>query len=153
MIRVITARLFRTELKTRMPFKYGIATMVDLPHVFHQVTVEIGGRVHDGIAADHLPPKWFTKDSAKGVADEIRELERVIAQAAALAQGLRADTVFDLWLGLHRRMERWRKETALPPLLVHFGTSLVERGMIDAFSVMNLPFGVGFAVDLAAIAE
>jgi hypothetical protein len=102
MIRVITVRLFRTELKTRMPFKYGIATMVDLPHVFLQVTVEIDGRAHDGIAADHLPPKWFTKDPAKSVADEIRELERVIARATALAQGLQADTVFDLWLQLHR---------------------------------------------------
>jgi hypothetical protein len=142
MIRVITVRLFRTELKTRMPFKYGIATMVDLPHVFLQVTVEIDGRAHDGIAADHLPPKWFTKDPAKSVADEIRELERVIARATALAQGLQADTVFDLWLQLHRQMERWRNETALPPLLVHFGTSLVERGVIDAFCRAT---GVSFA--------
>jgi hypothetical protein len=142
MIQVITLRLFRTELKTRMPFKYGIATMIDLPHVLMQVTLAIDGRIHEGISADHLPPKWFTKDPTKGVADEIRELERVIAQAAALAQGLQAGTVFDLWLQLHRRMERWRKETALPPLLVHFGTSLVERGMIDAFCRAT---GVSFA--------
>jgi hypothetical protein len=44
-----------------MPFRYGIVTLSALPHLFLKVEAEIDGRRQVGIAADHLPPKWFTK--------------------------------------------------------------------------------------------
>jgi hypothetical protein len=33
-ITLLSAELFRIELKARMPFRYGIATMTEVPHVF-----------------------------------------------------------------------------------------------------------------------
>lgn len=134
-------QLWRMELQTRLPFKYGIATMTRLPHVFVEVLVRVDGIPARGCAADHLPPKWFTKDPHRDPGEEIVEMEATICRAAKLATGLRATSVFDAWLELHRKMEAWRIERGVPPLLAHFGTSLVERAVIDAFCRMRqIPF-------------
>lgn len=134
MIRVLAAHLFRADLQTRMPFKYGIATMTHVPHVFLRVTFEIDGRTQDGIAADHLPPKWFTKDAARDPADEIAEMIRVIKQAVHNAESIAAPTVFGFWRELYAQQTSWAVANQLPPLLAHFGTSLVERSALDAFA-------------------
>jgi len=47
------------ELRTRMPFKYGIATMTRTPHAFVRLLVRVAGQESLGLAADHLPPKWL----------------------------------------------------------------------------------------------
>ena len=44
------------DVRTRMPFKYGIATMTSTPHLFLRLRVEVDGKLATGIAADHLPP-------------------------------------------------------------------------------------------------
>ena len=41
----------------RMPFKYGIAIMADVPYTFLRLSVEIEGALHEGYAADNLPAK------------------------------------------------------------------------------------------------
>ena len=61
-IHICDGELYLTDLQTRMPFKYGIATMTRTPHVFLRLQVEVDGQRHTGISADSLPPKWFTKD-------------------------------------------------------------------------------------------
>jgi L-alanine-DL-glutamate epimerase-like enolase superfamily enzyme len=134
MIRVTATRLFRTELRTRLPFRYGIATMTQAPHVFLHVTCELDGKVQDGISADHLPPKWFTKDPARDPAGEIGEMLQVIEQAMSAADGINTATVFGFWRKLYDRQSAWGAAAKLPPLLVHFGTSLVERAVLDAFA-------------------
>lgn len=133
MIELADVELHRTDLRTRLPFRYGVATLTETPHVFVGVRLLVDGVEVYGIAADHLPPKWFTKDPARPVSEEIVELEAVLITAASLARGLRGATVFDLWLELHRRVEETRGRHRWPPLLAHFGTSLVERAAIDAF--------------------
>ena len=134
MIRVLATQLFRAELQTRMPFRYGIATMTHVPHAFLRVTFEIDGRAQVGVAADHLPPKWFTKDPARDIADEISEMHRVICQALRFAEGIVAPTVFAFWRELYAQQASWAVANQLPPLLAHFGTSLVERCALDAFA-------------------
>src|SRR3954468_21780185 len=127
MISLRHASLHRIALRARMPFRYGIATMTELPHVMLQLTFDIGGKPATGIAADHLPPKWFTKDPNRGLAEEIEEMLTVIRAAVSAARGIRAATPFDFWRELYAAQNAWRKATGLPPLLAHFGTSLVER--------------------------
>jgi hypothetical protein len=124
--------IHRVDLKTRMPFKYGIATMTETPHVFVRLFVQVDGKPSIGIAADHLPPKWFTKNPEQPISAEIEEMLRVIQNALRLAEGLSAESPFDAWLRLEQAQADWGERVMLPPLLTQFGTSLVERALIEA---------------------
>jgi hypothetical protein len=85
-----------------------------------------------GIAADHLPPKWFTKDPDRPIAGEVVEMRRVIDHAVEAAAGIRADSPFEAWRQLWDVQDEWGRGEGLPPLLTHFGTALVERALIEA---------------------
>src|ERR1051325_9469235 len=97
MISLLRAELFRIELTLRMPFRYGIATLTELPHAILRLTFEIDRREQHGFAADNLPPKWFTKDPARAPADEIEEQFEIIRTAVRHAQTIRAPTPFAFW--------------------------------------------------------
>lgn len=132
-IQINQGRIYRTELRTRMPFRYGIATLTRLPHVFVQLEVSVDGARATGTAADHLPPKWFTKNPDKPPHEEIDEMLAVIRQALAVSEGLGGATVFDVWRQIYDAQASWGKAHALAPLLSNFGTTLVERALLDAF--------------------
>ncbi len=141
MISLTSASLDSLDLRTRMPFRYGIVTLTELPHVFVKVQLEINGTRSEGVAADHLPPKWFTKDPERDPRDEIEDMRNVITQASAFADQAEGDTLFAWWWDLFQRQDAWAKETRTPALLAHFGTSLLERAAIDAFCRrMQTPF-------------
>lgn len=120
------------DIHTRMPFRYGIVTMTRSPHAFVRLQVQVNGQSSTGVAADHLPPKWFTKDPNRDIDAEIIEMLGVIEHALTHALGIAADSPFDAWRELYRRHDEWGCGQQLPSLLTHFGTSLVERAMIDA---------------------
>ena len=122
------------NLRTRMPFRYGIATLTALPHLIVRVEAEINGRRQAGFSADHLPPKWFTKDLHTAYRDDIADMLAVITNACRLAtERPAAATVFGFWQQLYAAQKQWAAGTKHPPLLWGFGVSLVERAVIDAF--------------------
>jgi L-alanine-DL-glutamate epimerase-like enolase superfamily enzyme len=131
-IRIQHCDLHLINLQTRMPFKYGIATMTRVPQIFVRVRAEIEGALATGIASDLLPPKWFTKDPNKPVDDEILEMIRVIRHAAEASLGLSGQNAFQVWRQLYERQQAWGDGEKLPSLLAHFGTSLIERALIEA---------------------
>lgn len=132
MITLRHAELFRCDLRARMPFRYGIATMTEVPQVILRLTFEIDGATHTGLAADNLPPKWFTKDPKRLLEDEVAEMLRVIRAAVAHARAIRAATPFAFWRELYDTQAAWAAAEKLPPLLSNFGTSFVERALIHA---------------------
>ncbi|HEX8916386.1 MAG TPA: hypothetical protein VF796_28805, partial [Humisphaera sp.] len=77
-IRLLAAEPFVLNMRTRMPFRYGIVTVTALPHLVLKVEAEVDGRRQVGVAADHLAPKWFTKDPASPIKDDIAEMLAVI---------------------------------------------------------------------------
>jgi len=126
------------NLRTRMPFKYGIATLTVVPHLFLRLRVNIDGTIVTGIAADSLPPKWFTKEPTTTMQHDIAEMLDVIQAACHHAETVeRAETVFGFWQAIYAAQKQWaeaRSDTPVyPPLLWNFGVSLVERALIDAF--------------------
>ena len=86
-----------------------------------------------GIAADLLPPKWFTKIPDKPLDAEIDEMLEVIEHAVACAACVTGPTVFDVWRNVLEIQDRWGRERGYPVLLSQFGTTLVERALIEAF--------------------
>jgi hypothetical protein len=133
MIQLRDSELFRIQLKARMPFRYGIATMTEVPHVFLRLTFDFDGTPATGVSADHLPPKWFTKDPKRALDEEIEEMLLVLRTAVVNARQLSAATPFAFWRELYAAQAAWGVTNKIPPLLAQFGVTLVERALIDAF--------------------
>jgi len=135
-VRVLATDLRVVNMQTRMPFKYGIATLTALPHVFLRVQLDVDGVKQWGVAADHLPPKWFTKKPTAPFESDIAEMLDVIGHARQVAEAVEeADSVFDLWMQVYTMQKRWaaNEKPDYPPLLWAFGVTLVERAVISAF--------------------
>ena len=89
MIRILDADLRRLDLRTRMPFRYGIATMTETPHVFLRVVAEEGGRTvitRKTTIVSRLSPVWYWSRMEKiGVETEheylFEEIKRKINRA------------------------------------------------------------------------
>lgn len=140
-MRIVDADVHLIDLETRFPFKYGIATMTRAPHAFVRVRVESESGAAAGIAADLLPPKWFTKVPDKPPGEEIDEMLAVIEHATSAANGLAAETAFDLWRELSEIQDQWGAKQSYPLLLSGFGTTLIERAVIEATCKLHrLPF-------------
>jgi hypothetical protein len=133
-LRVRATSLHVLNLRTRMPFRYGIATVTALPHLFVRLDLEVDDQVQVGVSADHLPPKWFTKDPHTSYEQDLTEMIAVIESACGLALEVTADSPFDLWKQIYAQQEQWASTRQnCPPLLWNFGVTLVERAVIDAF--------------------
>ena len=126
--------LYVLNMRTRMPFKYGIASMNVVPHLFVRTELEVGGKRCHGIASDGLPPKWFTKDPETSYRDDLEDMLQVIRTACESCLAIeRAASPFRLWRQLVARQEQWAAGIGTPPLLWNLGVSLVERAVLDAF--------------------
>lgn len=137
MIRLLDQRIHYLPLKTRMPFRYGIATMTDLPMAFVFLKFQFGKYPSEscwGVASDLLPPRWFRKNPEQSPAEEIEEMKTVLNQALLLAGKQNASTPFDFWLTLARKQGDWAKQNSIPDLLANFGVTFVERALLDAFA-------------------
>ncbi len=154
-IRILHGDVHLIDLETRLPFKYGIATMTRAPQAFVRIVAEIDGREATGIAADVLPPKWFTKIPEKPLDEEVREMLEVILQAVQSCTGAAGSIVFEIWRGVYETQAQWGKERGFPALLWQFGVTLVERALIEAYSrAVGRPFAEclrrnDFGIDLA----
>ena len=121
------------NMRTRMPFRYGIATLTAVPHLLLRLRARIDGQPHQGQAAEGLPPKWFTKDPQAPFSQEVEDMLRVIRHGATLAvEAGTQPTAFDLWWTIYRAQTTWGAAQRYPPLLSGLGASLVERALIDA---------------------
>lgn len=146
------------SLRARIPFRYGIATLTAVPQVLVFLEVGVGGRLSRGVAADALPPKWFTKDPGAPYDREAADMIEVIRAACghAVASGRRA-SLFALWREVWTAQAEWAMGKGFPPLLWGFGVSLVERAVIDAICrALNISFatavrGNALGIDLGAL--
>ena len=132
--RLLAIRLHVLPMRTRFPFRYGIASMTAVPHLFVGARIESGGREIEGVAAEGLPPKWFTKTPDTPFEADLAEMLSVIQNAARIASNAAAQPTgfFPWWRDLHDEQKRWASLHALPPLLANLGVSLMERAVLDA---------------------
>ena len=124
---------FVLHTRTRFPFRYGIASMTDVPHLFLRTTVTVTSNSSFGLTAEGLPPKWFTKNPHTTFDQDLPQMLQVIQNAATLAVhiALRPISFFDFWRELYRQQMDWARSLAIAPLLANLGVSLVERAVLD----------------------
>jgi hypothetical protein len=133
-VRVKNVDMHVMNVYLRMPFRFGIATLEALPHLFVSVDMDIDGEHSRGVASENLPPRWFTKRPEASVREEFCELLDVARHASELAaEAGDAPTVYELWRNIYAGQTQWAATTSYPPLLWSFGVTLVERAMISAF--------------------
>lgn len=149
--------LHLVHLRARFPFRYGIATMTEVPQLFLRLFTRVDGAAQTGFSAEMLAPRWFSKRPEQSIEAERNELLNAIRHAAAAALEIPAATAFDFWEQLYRVQSDWGAQNKFPPLLSHLGTSLVERALIDALCrSTRRPFpqmvaANGFGIRLGAI--
>ncbi|NKB71115.1 MAG: mandelate racemase [Candidatus Latescibacteria bacterium] len=123
------------NVRTRMPFKYGVATLTSVPILHLLVRVELeNGALIQGVSADILPPKWFDKDPAKDYAENVADLV-YMARAAAKAYteaSQKPGSVFDIWQQGYANTLAAGDERGLNHLTASHGSTLMERALIDA---------------------
>ena len=127
-------RLGLRNSTTRIPFRYGTAVLTRCPQATLRVVVEVDGGECQGFSGDCLPPSWFDKSPEKDFARQIADMFRVIALAQTVFSDAFATerSFFPAWLSCQERIGRQSHEWNLPPLLASFGTSLLERAILDA---------------------
>src|SRR5258706_10381200 len=108
-VKAIDLRLF--NMRTRLPSRYGIVRLRACPHLFLKLTLDIDGQTVSGIAADHLPPKWFTKNPETPYADDIKDMLAGIGHAAesAVIAGAQPD-VFSLSQAVYASQKTWGEQ-------------------------------------------
>ena len=123
------------NLRTRLPFRYGVVTLTRFPLLHLAVDVEAAdGRRGRGFAADNLPPKWFDKDPAKSFRDNVADQLASIraAEAAYLDAARTPRPVFEIWRDAYAECARGGPARGLNGLTAAFGSSLFERALADA---------------------
>src|SRR5690349_9099531 len=114
-VRVLETDLRVLDMRTRMVFRYGIAALTRLPHLLVRALVEVDGKRHWGIAADGLPPKWFTKDPKTSFVDDLRDMLEVIGSACDFARDAGAvASAYECWRQIDARQARWGETRKLP---------------------------------------
>jgi hypothetical protein len=124
---------FVRHTRTRFPFRYGIASMTEVPHLFVRTTVTVAGNSSLGLSSEGLPPKWFTKNPATTFEQDLPDMLEVISHAAKFAERIAQSPVsfFDFWRELQRQQNDWADARHIGPLLANLGVSLVERAVLD----------------------
>src|SRR3989475_4006164 len=123
---------FVLNTRTRFPFRYGIASMTDVPHLFVRTRVTVAEKSSFGLSSEGLPPKWFTKNPATTFEQDLPEMLQVISHAAKLSERIAHSPVsfFDFWRELYRQQSDWANARNIAPLLSNLGVSLVERAAL-----------------------
>lgn len=125
--------LFSLRTRLRFPFRYGIASMTEVPQIYLRTQVTVGAASAAGVTGEGLPPKWFTKDPATSFEQDLPQMLEVIEHASQAASAIASAPIgfFDLWRELDRVQAHWAQHRAIAPLLAHLGVSLVERAVLD----------------------
>ncbi|WP_146848730.1 hypothetical protein [Brevifollis gellanilyticus] len=120
-------------MRTRFPFRYGIASMIGIPHLFVTADLVVDGKPAQGLASEGLAPKWFTKNPESSLELDWAEMIAVIQNAARIAENIALKPVgyFAWWQDLYAEQGRWAKLRSQPPLLANLGVSLMERAVLD----------------------
>ena len=88
---VLALDFFERDVRLRMPFRFGVATMKEAPQAFVRARVRLEtGTEGGGGAGERLAPKWFDKNLALSNEQNFDQLRTSLALArdAYLAGGV-----------------------------------------------------------------
>jgi hypothetical protein len=118
--RVAAIELLERDVRLRMPFRFGAATLTASPQAFARARIRLeDGREAWGAAAELLAPKWFDKDPALSNQDNFEQLRGSLARA-------REDYL------AHEARTAWAHASPARGLVANYGPALLDRALLDA---------------------
>jgi hypothetical protein len=131
--RLLEAEVEERNVRFRMPFRFGAATLEACPQLVVRIRAEADGAAGSGVAAEFALPKWFDKSPALRESDNVAQLRRSLALAVEVYRGAGRDrSPFALHRACDGEHRRRCDREGLPPLVASFGAALVDRALIDA---------------------
>ena len=119
-LRILSIEFLEREVKLRMPFRFGVATLTESPQAFVRCRIRTeGGQEADGAAAELLAPKWFDKDPALSNEDNYEQLRGSLRQAR------------ERYLA-HGAATAWEHSSTAIGLVENYGPALLDRAVLDA---------------------
>lgn len=140
-----------TPAVTRLPFQFGITTLERTELWTARVEIEAAGVRALGYSADLLVPKWFEKDPAKSLEQDLMTLKESSKAAAIsfLTHGVAPRPLFDLWKAVYDERVGSLPAEAPDRLVRGFGVALIERALMDAMCrCLNVSFFDAWRRDL-----
>ena len=96
-------RLYERDVRFRLPFRFGVATLTEAPQAFARVRIETpAGNGARGSAAEVLAPKWFDKRPGLSNEDNVEQLRASLRLAAAAYQAHGTETAFGIAAACYR---------------------------------------------------
>ena len=148
-LRIVTAQAFERDVRLRLPFRFGAATVNAAPQAFVRVLVRTeDGREAEGVAAELMIPKWFDKSPGKTNDDNVDDLRGALLDAcAAYISESHPATAFGHCAAHYQSLQDQGAAEGRTALTTGFGGALLDRAVLDAVCKAA---GVSFATALRA---
>ncbi|MEM7306668.1 MAG: enolase C-terminal domain-like protein [Planctomycetota bacterium] len=131
-LRVRSFQLDVRPCRTRLPFRFGAATVTAAPLLTARLVVDADGAEAVGLSGDFAMPKWFDKNPEKSAEESSEDLVQSAREAAAAYAGHAGGTAFGIWRDVYGARVGGTPEDAPDRLVRGFGVALFERALIDA---------------------
>jgi len=133
-LRIRGTRVGLRNSATRIPFRYGKACLTRCPQLVVEAIIAAGGQTHAGFSGDCLPPGWFDKTPGKDFRAQIDDMLAVLQWSREVygEEFRNATSFFPAWHRAHDRIQSRCRELGFTKLLAAFGSSLLERAVVDA---------------------
>jgi hypothetical protein len=155
LLRILSLDFFERPVRYRLPFRFGAATVTEGMQAFVRARIALpDGREAEGASAELMVPKWFDKDPALSIADNVEQLRCAlcIARDAYLADAA-PRTAFGHYAAHIGECLEAGGRLGLPALVAGFGPAEIDKAVLDALCrALGLPFAeavrrnaIGFA--------
>ncbi len=125
--------LYEREVKLRMPFRFGGATLTEAPQAFVRARIRLeNGTQAEGGAAELLAPKWFDKDPALTNEQNFDQLRASLALARSGYLASAENTAFGHSMEIYGPQIALAATQGLNSLVACYGPALVDRAVLDA---------------------
>jgi len=132
--RIESVELFERNVRLRLPFRFGVATLTSCPQAFVRARIAFAdGRSMTGAAAELMVPKWFDKSPGKTAADNVDDLRDALAAAAgAYVASTATQTAFGHFATHYAALVATGVRAGRNALTSCFGPAVVDRAVLDA---------------------
>ena len=143
-LRVVAAQCFERDVRLRLPFRFGAATVEAAPQAFVRVRVRLAdGREAEGAAAEMMIPKWFDKSPGKSADHNVDDLRDALHDARdAYVSDSRGATAFGHCAAHYPALQQRGAAAGRPALVTGFGGALLDRALLDG---LCRALGISFA--------